>query len=304
MRLDNFDLNLLIAFETLVGERSVTRAAARMNLTQSAMSAALKRLRQAFQDEILVQQGKTMVPTPHALALQPEISLRLTDLRGLISRKGHFDPAVSERQFKVAASDYITTVLLAPLMNALAETAPGLSLDIELPNTKTEFRLANGDLDLFLTPEAFVHPDHPYELVFEESHVVVGWTGNPALKGNLSCEQLAQLGHVGVSITGKDTFVEGQMREAGIERRIEVRVPSFQLAPFFLPGTMRISVMHERLAHLMTRQLPLIIRPLPIEVPRMREMAQYHVTREKDQGLEWLRNQISLQASKAVPAIH
>ena len=298
MRLDNFDLNLLVAFDILLEERNVTTAAARANLTQSAMSAALKRLREAFQDEILAQQGKKMVPTPYALAMHPEIALRIADLRALISRKGTFEPALSERKFKIVASDYITSVLLVPLLNSFSEIAPSITFDIALPNTETSHRLGNGDIDLALTPEEFVHPDHPCELVFEERHVLVGWSENPALGQAMTKQDLTRLGHVAVSITGKNTFVERWMSDAGIERRVEVYVPSFQQAPYFLPGTNRVCVMHERLAKMMAEQMPLAIAELPFDVPPMREMLQYHATREKDPGLEWLRTQINLLCEK------
>ena len=130
MRLDNFDLNLLIAFDILVEERSVTRAARRLNLTQSATSAALKRLREAMQDEILVQHGKKMIPTPHALRLAPQVTAAIAQLRSLISASAAFDPLTSSRQFRMEASDYITTVLLVPLLSVLAREAPGACIEV------------------------------------------------------------------------------------------------------------------------------------------------------------------------------
>ena len=123
MRMDGFDLNLLLAFEVLVDERSVTRAARRLNVTQSAMSASLKRLREALDDPILLQHGKAMMPTSHALALAPEVSAAIAGLRLLIQPSTGFDPAVSSRVFRIAASDYIATVLLAPLLRWLEREA-------------------------------------------------------------------------------------------------------------------------------------------------------------------------------------
>jgi DNA-binding transcriptional LysR family regulator len=99
LRLDKFDLNLLVAFDVLIEERSVTRAAKRLNLTQSAMSGALRRLRDAFSDEILVQQGKKMFPTAAALALAPEVTAVVADLRRLMAQGLAFNPLTSERLF-------------------------------------------------------------------------------------------------------------------------------------------------------------------------------------------------------------
>lgn len=292
MRLDNFDLNLLLAFDVLMQELNVTRAAARAHVTQSAMSASLKRLREAFQDEILAQQGKKMVPTPYALSMHPEIVATIASLRALVARKGRFDPAESEREFRIAASDYVTTVLLVPLLGVISRVAPHIRLDIALPHAETNKALGNGELDMFLGPEAFGHPDHPTELIFEERHVVVGWSGNPEMDRPMTAQRLADLGHVGVSITGKDTFIDAWLRDAGIERRIEVRAPSFLQAPFLVSETMRVCIMHERLARALADKLPLRIAELPFAVPPMREMLQYHTTRAKDPGLSWLRGQI------------
>lgn len=298
MRLDSFDLNLLVAFDALLTERNVTKAAARMNVTQSAMSASLKRLRDTFEDEILAQHGKRMVPTHFALSLEPEVRAKISELRALIARKATFDPSRTERCFKIAASDYITTVLLVPLLNSFAATAPLISFDMDLPSSATLNKLANGGLDLFLTPEAFVHPEHPCELVFEERHVVAGWIENPAMQQEMTAERFMGLGHISVSISGGDTFAERWLRQQGADRRIEVRAPSFIQAPFLIPGTMRLCMMHERLAHLMAQHLPLTVKPIPFPIPPMREMMQFHATRQGDPGLRWLRQRIKALAAE------
>lgn len=297
MRLDNFDLNLLIAFDVLMQEQSVTRAANRLNVTQSAMSASLKRLRESFQDEILAQHGKKLIPTPFALALQPEIAQKIFELRALIARQGRFDPRQSERHFRIAASDYVTTVLLAPLVTALLSEAPGVTFTFELPGPASQGALANGELDLLLTPEIFVHPDHPCELVFEENHVTVGWKDNPQVEAPLSREAFTEAGHVAVSVGRKFTFAEEWLKSQGIERRIIVRAPSFIQAPYLVPETMLLCIMHERLARLMSRHLPLHILEMPFAIPPMREMMQFHATREADPGLTWLRERIAKAAS-------
>lgn len=299
MRLDNFDLNLLVAFDVLMQEQSVTKAARRLNVTQSAMSASLKRLRESFQDDILAQHGKRLIPTPFASTLQPEISQKIFELRALIARQGRFEPEKSERHFRIAASDYVTTVLLAPLVNVLVSEAPGIAFTFELPGPASQVSLANGELDLMLTPEAFVHPDHPCELVFEEAHVTVGWTENPLVDKPLSQEDFTNAGHVAVSVGRHFTYAEEWFRSQGIERRIVVRAPSFIQAPYIIPETMLLCVMHERLARLMAGRLPLRILEMPFSIPPMREMMQFHATREADPGLSWLRERISRAAKLA-----
>lgn len=299
MRLDNFDLNLLLAFDILVEERSVTRASKRLNLTQSATSAALKRLRQAMQDEILVPHGKKMIPTPHALRLAPQVAASIAQLRSLISASAAFDPATSTRHFKIEASDYITTVLLVPVLSVLAREAPGVRLDLTLPTGRSSERLSNGELDLLLTPEDFMPPDHPRELLFEERHVVVGWSGNPVMQRPMTEADFFASGHVAVRISGRDTFIESALRKWGERRRIEVTAPSFIQAPWLLPGTHRLALMHERLARLVAPRLSLCIAEAPVELPVMREMMQYHTARSNDAALAWLRQQLLVVASQA-----
>jgi LysR family transcriptional regulator, nod-box dependent transcriptional activator len=292
MRLDAFDLNLLVAFEALIEERNVTRAARRLHVTQSAMSASLKRLRDSFGDPILAQHGKAMVPTPYALALAPEVSASLAALRRLTRPNRAFDPGTASRVFRIAASDYITTVLLAPLVAAIEREAPRIRLEIVLPDESTPERLAKGEFDLILTPEEFLDPGHPADLLFEEVHVVVGCERNPLLDAPMTREAFAAAGHVAVRIDGRNTFIENELSRLGLRRRIEVYAPSFIQAPWLLPGTRRIALMHERLARLMAPVLGLrTVRP-PFEVPVMREMMQFHVTRDADDGLRWLRSRL------------
>lgn len=293
MRLDNFDLNLLVAFDALVDERNVTRAARRLHLTQSAMSASLKRLREALGDPVLVQHGRNMVPTHYAQSLAPEVADALARLRRLIQPSPSFVPATSARVFRLAASDYVATVLLSPLLSLLEREAPAIRLDISLPGETTARRLAAGDFDVLLTPEEFVDPEHPAELLFEERHVVVGCRDNPLLARRLTLEAFAGAGRVAVTIDGRNTFIERELEELGLAGRLEVRVPSFLQAPFLLPGTRRIALMHERLASIMAPLLRLKVVEPPFEVPVMREMLQFHTTRRSDEGLIWLRSRLA-----------
>ena len=292
MRLDNFDLNLLVAFAALLDERNVTKAARRLNVTQSAMSASLKRLREALGDPILLQHGKTMIPTPHALELAPQVASTIASLRRLIQPTAGFDPATSTRTFRIAASDYIATIALAPLLREFETHAPGVKLDITLPTDSTPHRLARGEFDLVLTPREFLEAEHPAELLFEERHVVVGCRRNPLLRTPLTLEGFAGAGHVAVRVDGHNTYVENELSRLGISRTVEVYAPSFIQAPWLLPGTKRIALMHERLARLVAPALGLTIVPSPIAVPTMHEMMQFHAVQEADAGLAWLRTSL------------
>ncbi len=292
MRLDNFDLNLLVAFNVLMEERSVTAAARRLNITQPAMSAALKRLRDSFQDELLVQNGKKMFPTPHALALAPEVDATLVRFRSLIATGTVFDPSTSKRQFKLVTSDFITTVLLVPLIRTLHEEAPGIRLDLALPTRNSSELIERGVVDLVISPEQFMEGNHPREKVFEERLVVVGCRSNPALEDSMSLERFLGCGHVSVRLAGRDTFIEDALAKLTPERRVEVTAQSFIQVPWLLRNTNRLAVMHERLARVCADPLSLRIAEPDFDLPVMGEMMMYHATRSKDEGLAWLRRKL------------
>ncbi len=292
MRLDQFDLNLLVAFNVLIEERGVTRAAERLNLTQSAMSAALKRLREAFADDILVQHGKRMVPTPGAMSLAPHVAAAVLNLRGILATGMRFDPAQSRRRFRIVASDYITTVLIGPALRTLQKEAPGIQIEITLPTSDILEQLDHGEVDLLISPEQFLSPDHPRELVFDERHVVVGCASNPALQGKLDAKTFFESGHVVVSVSRDGTFIDNFLRGQHEQRRIEVICAAFTQVPWMLPGTTRLALMHERLARELAPQLSLVLCDPPFPLPVMREMMQFHSARAADRGLSWLRERL------------
>lgn len=300
MRFRGLDLNLMVALDVLLEERNVSRAAKRLYITQPAMSAALNRLRSYFNDGILVAQGKKMIPTSTGESLIPMVKSILGEIDVLASTAMMFDPSRSARAFRIAASDYITTVLVKPLVVEIEREAPNLTLDIHMISDHSAVRLERGELDLMLTPIQFVSPEHPSDLLFEEEHVVVGWRKNPIFRRPLDERAFFAAGHVAVRI-GADrvpSFIEQQLQGVGRKRRIEVITPSFLEVPWLLLESMRLGVMHRRLAQEMSAHLPLAIAPMPFSLPPMREMMQYNQARQNDAGLAWLRGRICALASR------
>ena len=288
MRLNNFDLNLLVALNALLDERSVTNAARRLNMTQPAMSAALRRLRLSFDDKLLVAYGKKMALTPYAEDLRLRVSRALADLQSLVSSSPLFDPATSKRMFRLAASDYIATVLVIPVLSQLAREAPGVVITITPPHAGISAELERGEVDFILTPEEFTTPTHPRKLVFEERHVVLGWCENPIFRTALTEEAFDAAGHVVVKLgVNASTYAERYMSARGDRRRIEVVASSFTIVPWMLPHTNRIALVHERLADIMLAKLPLVRADPPFTMPAMREMIQYHTARAMDGGVQW-----------------
>ena len=299
MRLKGLDLNLLVALHALLDERSVSRAAERLHVSQPAASAALGRLRDYFNDEILVLHGKRMLPTPYADMLQPEVRRILAQVDSMILMSADFDPARSERQFRIMTSDYVTTVVLQPLAARLERLAPGVSVDVRLPDDVITAEFERGGIDMILAPEEFTEDRHPAELVFEERHVIAGWAKNPLFRSKITARVFEECAHVGVRLGPErtPTYTEGLLEELGVRRHLSVLAPNFSVLPWFLVGSSRIAVMQERLAKTFRTIMPLATAPLPFDLRPMRIMAQYHTARRTDQGLLWLIEQIREQAA-------
>lgn len=299
MRFKGLDLNLLLALDVLLEERSVTRAAGRLNLSQPAMSAALSRLRDFFGDALLVPQGRRMIATPEALALQPELKAVLGSVEELIARSTKFDPATSDRMFRICASDYLVTVLFPRLLPELQRVAPAVRLDIVPPSQEAQTALERGEIDLLLTPEEHCVPGHPAELLFAEQHVVAGWDENPLLAAALTADQFFAAGHVAVRVgqINRASFAETHLESMGRSRRIELTVASFTNVPDLLVGTHRLAVMHRLLARVVAQRLPIAWQDMPFPFPAMRQMIQRNRTMRDDAGLAWLVRQLQVAVS-------
>ena len=298
MRYKGLDLNLLVAFDTLLELRSVTRSAERLHLSQAAMSAALGRLREYFADDILVLQGKRMYPTAFARNLVPQVQSSLRQLDSMLVTSAGFDPATSQRTFRIVASDYVATVVLVPLISHLATLAPRVRTEVLLTSDSGLKQIENGDVDLLITPEDYVSPDLPTTNLYEESHVMVGCANNPDFTANLTEKEFLAAGHVTVAIGNLRTpaFGDKVLESLGKVRRVEVVAPSFTMIPWMLIGTHRLAIMHRRLATVMSRKFAIAYHPLPFYVPPLREMVQHHFTRSADAGLSWYRHHLHAAA--------
>lgn len=298
MRFKGLDLNLLVAFNVLIETRSVSRAAEQLHLSQPAMSAALGRLRDYFGDDLLVLQGKRMFPTAYAESLVPMVQDTLRQIDALISTSTSFDPATSQRTFRLIASDYITAAIIAPLSRRLATSAPSIRLESILPSDGSADLIAQGAFDLLITPEDFTNPNQPAELLFEERHVIVGWNRNPVFERPLTETHLLEASHVGIQMGNQRTsaFADKMMEQMGRVRRIDMTASSFTVVPWLIIETHRLALMHERLARQMASMFPLAIAPIPFDFPLMREMMQYNRARANDEGLQWLREQLRIDS--------
>lgn len=290
MRFNKLDLNLLVALDAMFSLRSVSRAAEQLHMSQSALSSALARLREYFDDELLVQVGRQMELTPRALVLQEAVRDVLVRVDTTITAMPHFDPAHSDREFRIFVSDF-TMAVLAPHLLALAHERGSTARFNLLPQTRQPQRtLEQGDADLLVIPQDYCSDAHPTEQLFGEDFCCVVWNASSHARQGLTAESYAAAGHVVMQPPGMDrSFEYAFMQRTGIRRRVEVTTFSFLSAPFLVAGTERIATVHLRLARLINPSLPITILPVPVGMPAMTQVMQWHKFRSHDPGLIWLR---------------
>lgn len=289
MRFERLDLNLLVALDALIEECSVSAAAKRVHLSQPAVSGALNRLREFFDDDLLVPSGRQMILTRKAEELREPVRDALMLIRSRITTPTTFDPSSAQRQFVIAASDYAFNVLVADVLAEVSRQAPGISFEIIGTGPQSRERLERGELDLFLTIEEFTDPHYPKQALFEDEHAVICWSESRYAAG-LSESDFLGASHV-VAFFGPErypAFTESYFDSQGIERQIEVRLPTFAAIPQAVVGTQRVATMYRRHADYFAKFLPITIHRSPVYLPWVREFAQWHSARDRDDGLRWL----------------
>lgn len=291
MRYKRLDLNLLVALDALLIEKSPTRAGERLNLSQSAVSSALARLRAHFDDELLVQVGRRMELTPLARSLEIPVREILLKIQATIDTRPDFDPASSKRHFSIVASDYILSVLLAETIRRASRIAPRVTVEVIAPTDLPAELLDRGAADLVVMPEHYLSEEHPRQRLFEDDYCCVVWSENTLVGDAMTPEQYLELGHVVARFgsTRQATFEEWFLQRYGHVRRLEVFVSSFTEMPQAVCGTNRICTMHRRLARIWVKYLPLRILEVPVEMPQLAEGMQWHKYNDNDPGSLWMR---------------
>ncbi|WP_437680694.1 LysR family transcriptional regulator [Sorangium sp. So ce131] len=294
MNLSTVNLNLLVALDALLAERHVTRAAARVGVTQSAMSNALRQLRALFGDPLFVRGRRGVTPTPRALALAEPVRRGLATLAEAFAEP-RFDPASAERTVVLAASDYVELVLLPPLLARLARDAPGIRLEVrpwglhEVPDT-----LARGEVDLVLGYFDRVPPRHGRTRLFEERFVCIARRGHPRIRARLTTKAWVETPHVVVSERDDGpTGVDRALAAHGLRRTVGVRVSHFLLVPALVAQTDLVAALSRRVAEPFAASFGLRIYPPPIALPAAKVGMVWHERLEADPGHTWLRGVIA-----------
>jgi DNA-binding transcriptional LysR family regulator len=294
--LRTFDLNLLVAFDVLMRDLNVTRAAEQMFITQSAMSHILQRLRQQLNDPLLVKTPTGMKPTERAIALIEPVRVLLKEMEQLIQPPMEFEAATSQRRFVLAATDYMELLLIPELSRLIDKIAPGI--DIHVKRTESSFptsELENGSLDVVLGFESVLNPPAylSSKRLFNDQMACVVRQNHPLIKKTPSLDEYVSAPHMLISRTGSSVgLIDQKLAELGLERRIKLIVPHFLSAPLIVAETDMILSLPHRIAQQFKKLAPLEIFPVPVELPSYDLVMVWHPLQEKDPAHLWLRDKI------------
>lgn len=303
--LNRVDLNLLVAFDTLMDERSVTRAAERLSVGQSAMSSTLGRLRKLFDDPLLVRDGRALVATPAAEALAGPVRDVVNRIEWVLSRPRGFDPATGHRTFSVIANDYLAVTFLQPLIRDLDARAPGVRLRITPTGDDFVERIRRHQADLLLLPrEVFARfatvEDFPHQVLFRDRYVCAVDADHPGIRDEITFEQFTTLPYLATSSgTAVPSLAELQLDVLGIPRNTEITA-GFLTAPFLLAGSRMVTLTYETLARRMTGPAGLRVLEPPIpQLPPVTQMMVWPARYDGDPGHQWMRQALIDRAAEA-----
>ncbi|AYG63990.1 LysR family transcriptional regulator [Rhizobium jaguaris] len=300
MRFKGLDLNLLVALDALVTERNLTAAARSINLSQPAMSAAVRRLRNYFRDDLFTMQSRELVLTPRAEGLASAVREALQHIQLTIVSGAGFAPDEPERHFRIALCDFMTTVFFRNIIERLAREAPAVSFELLPLTDNPDQLLRRGRADFLILPELFMSSAHPRAKLFDEKFVSVGCAKNTKLTGHLTVRDYMSMGHVSARFgLGQQQSIEDfYLLERGIKRRIEVAVQGFGLVPAALLGTDRLAIMPLRLVKHFETSMPLRIVENPIPLPAFTEGIQWPTSHENDPASIWMREIMRQEACR------
>ncbi|VTU36027.1 LysR family transcriptional regulator [Variovorax sp. PBL-E5] len=282
------DLNLLVALDALLTDPHVTRAAERLRVSQSTLSGSLARLREYFEDELIVQVGRRMELTPLAQELRSPLRELLGSTERLLSTKARFDPASAERCFTITCTDYVWATLLREVVARLATEAPHVRL--EYTGSTRDF--AERRIELLVVSDRFALDGHPSQALFADPFVCIAWSGNTKIGESLDFEDYFAHRHV-VAYSSRPTLVADWIASAhGRHVDVAARAPNFTLVPQSIVGTPYLATVPLRMANHYAKHLPLRILQPPLELPVLADVLQWHGHQDADEGLRWLRQLI------------
>ena len=293
------DLNLFRVFDAVYRAGSLTEAARDLHLSQPAVSNALARLREHFDDPLFVRRGRSIAPTPVADNIAEDIQSALSLLQDSVHRGQHFEPTNSQRRFVLGMGDTMEFLLLPPLIKQLATTAPQLSLHSRrLRRDQLSRHLALGELSLAVDVPQSVDNGIEQRPLRSEPLCVLMQATHPLASTILTMEDYLQARHIGVSGRREGALFEDmQLQQLGFKRQVQVRGQSYHAACHVVAASSLLLTLPQQLGERYANLLGLALQPLPVVTPTLEMTLYWHRSANADAGHRWLRKQlISLAA--------
>ncbi len=291
MNLSDKDLNLFVVFDVIYTERNLTKSGEVLGITQPAVSNALSRLRENFNDELFVRTSKGMVPTPVAENMVNDIRQALDLIRSSISESKSFNPKTANATFRISIGDTSEYRLLPQLIKNISNSAPGVDVESYLtPRTETPKELAAGNIDFAIDPPIHSDPNLRNKKIYQDDYVLVVNKKHPiAKKKKISLEDYLSLSHIHISKRASGLgHVDTTLNRLGLARRIALKAQHFLVAPYIIDQSdlaMTTIKSFSRGRELKVFQLPFKINPLVLHL-------YWHVNKDMDPANKWMRELI------------
>ncbi|HVT10336.1 MAG TPA: LysR family transcriptional regulator [Polyangia bacterium] len=268
MNIAAVNLNLLPVLDALLTERSVSRAGARLGLSQPAVSNALAQLRALIGDPLLVRRANGMIPTERALALAQPVRAAMAAIEQSLAPPAVFDPTTAARDFVIVTNDFVAFALLPRLLARLQREAPQVRLQVRaFQEHVVPPDLARGDADLVLGFSRALPPGHHGTDLFADHFVFVARQGHPRVRGRITLATYTKLAHVLVSHEPNARgIVDDALAQRGLSRQVVLRLSHFLLVPAVIAATDYVAALSEVVARGFARTLPLQVLKMPIDV--------------------------------------
>ncbi len=300
MNIAQIDANLLVSLDVLLAERSVTRSAKRLGLSQSAMSHQLRRLRELFEDPLLVGGRGGMVPSPLAETLEAPLRRALLDLGRAVRGELAFDPATAQRTFTVATKDTVEMLGLPPLLGVMARQAPGIRMHAQPLSSRSFVGLQDGDVDVAIGGSArsvlgMNLPGLRERVLFEHPFVCVVRRGHAAAKaGRLEIDDYLALRHIQIETPGgpHSAAIDDALAERGLARTISAKVSSFVAGLFVVASTDLVATVVKGIAAPLAPRLGLTMLDAPLDLAGEPLTLTWHERFDQDPANKWLRARI------------
>ena len=290
--LRQLDLNLLIALDVLIAEASVTKAAQRLNMSQSAMSYSLKRLRNILDDDILIRTSREMEVTPYARQISDRIRQILTEIQATLLEKEDFNPATANATFKIAASDYAETTLGVSLLQQLTTQAPGIRIRMRNLDKETVMEaLDENQIDLVISAKLPLKSWHVEHNLYREEFVCV-FRGDDSVT-EVSLVDYLERSHILVSMRDDFQGTYDQILERQQQfRRVIWSTPHFMVVPFLLANSDCVALLPNRMAQQCAKKMNLKLLPPPLAIEGFTVSMVWHQRNTNNLAHQWLRQQI------------